>query len=428
VSARPLRLAVYGYVEKEAGGLASANFVVLERLAQRGHFIDFYAIDPFVRPAQLFCYPGFRYLGFRLAPLEWGWKAVNRVPTQAARRAAQHAYAQVTHMGYNRAIGKAITRAHRQQPYDALLTLGLLSPFRVPELPAVSWDQGTPNGEREALLAQKERLTALCGGGLCLALTGYYRYREARARRLLRYSRLVICGSRWALSSWRQLGLPADRGFAIPYPVDLERFTPAGREPAGGPRICLLHLGRLVPRKRLDLLLEAFQLLRRDGPDVLLRVIGSFAYARGYQALLRDARLVAGVEYRPHVPRAEAWEALRRADVLVQPSENENFGTAVAEAQACGLPVVLGPSNGTGDYLDSAEFTFPTYDPPAVAAAMARAVRAVRERRDLLTARARAAAERHYAVDGVVGRLLDVLRHAAAGDRARTGPASVLTP
>jgi hypothetical protein len=90
--------------------------------------------------------------------------------------------------------------------------------------------------------------------------------------------------------------------------------------------------------------------------------------------------------------------------------------------------VVLGPSNGTGDYLDSAEFTFPTYDPPAVASAMARAVRAVRERRDLLTARARAAAERHYAVDGVVDRLLDALRHAAAGDRARTGPASVLTP
>jgi glycosyltransferase involved in cell wall biosynthesis len=309
------------------------------------------------------------------------------------------------------------------------LTLGLLSPFRVPEVPTVSWDQGTPNGERAALVRQKERLTALCGRGLYAALTGYYRYRVAVARRRLRRSRLVICGSRWALGSWQELGLPGDRGFPIPYPVDLDLFRPADREPAAGRPVRLLHLGRLVPRKRLDLLLEAFQLLRRDEPGVRLQVIGSFAYARGYQALLGDPRLTAGgVEYQAHVPRAEAREALRRADVLVQPSENENFGTAVAEAQACGLPVVLGPSNGTGDYLDSDEFTFPAYDPPAVASALARTVRAVRERRDELTARARAAAARHYAVDGVVDRLTEVLRRAAAGAFARAGTASVHAP
>src|SRR5262249_21180057 len=142
VSEPPLRLAVYGFVEKEAGGLASANFVVLERLVQRGHCVDFYAVDPFVRPEQLFRYPRFRYVGFRLPYLEWGWKAVNRVPTRAARWAAKQAYSQVTQTGYDRAIGQAIARGHRERPYDALLTLGLLSPFRVPEVPTVSWDQG----------------------------------------------------------------------------------------------------------------------------------------------------------------------------------------------------------------------------------------------------------------------------------------------
>jgi glycosyltransferase involved in cell wall biosynthesis len=418
MSEHPLRLAVYGFVEKEAGGLASANFVVLERLLQRGHFVDFYAIDPFVRPVQLFDYPNFRYLGFRLSYLEWAWAVVNRVPTQAARWAAQQAYSQFTHMGYNRAIGKAIARAHRERTYDALLTLGLLSPFRVPEVLTVSWDQGTPNGERAGLIAQKQQLTSLCGWGLYAALMSYYRYREARARRLLRYSHLVICGSRWAMGSWQELGLPATRSFALPYPVDLDLFTPADRDTGPGP-IRLLHLGRIVPRKRLDLLLEAFHLLRRDDPNVRLRVIGTFAYARGYQALLQGPRLMAGVEYQPHVPRAEAREALRQADVLVQPSENENFGTAVAEAQASGLPVVLGPSNGTRDYLDSDEFTFPTYDPRAVASALGRAVCAVRERRDELQIRARAAAERSYDVDRIVDRLLAILRAATADAHVR---------
>src|SRR5262249_57663456 len=94
-----------------------------------------------------------------------------------------------------------------------------------------------------------------------------------------------------------------------------------------GRRVRLLHLGRLVPRKRLDLLLEAFQLLRRDEPDVRLRVIGSFAYARGYQALLRDPCLTAGVEYQPHVPRAEARGRLRRRGRRVQPRGDGEVGT-----------------------------------------------------------------------------------------------------
>jgi glycosyltransferase involved in cell wall biosynthesis len=427
MSTHPLRLAVYGYVDKAAGGLASANFVILERLIQRGHPIDFYAIDPFVRPAELFAYTNFRYLGFRLSYLEWGWPVVNRIPIHPVRWVAQNAYSQITHAGYNRAIGKAIRRAHQKKPYDALLTLGLLSPFQVPEVPTVSWDQGTPNGERDGLVAQKERLTALCGRGLYLALTGYYRYRMRVARKRLSHSRYLICGSRWALESWRELGLRAEQGFSIPYPVDLELFTPAERQAVGRP-IRLLHLGRLVPRKRLDLLLEAFQLLRKDDPDVLLRVIGSFAYARGYQALLRDARLLDGVEYQPHVPRAEARQALRQADVLVQPSENENFGTAVAEAQACGLPVVLGPSNGTADYLDSDEFSFGVYTAQAVAAAMSCAVRAVRQRRDELTSRARAAAEYHFAVDRVVDRLTDILRRCGVESGRPEATASVPTP
>jgi glycosyltransferase involved in cell wall biosynthesis len=425
MSDAPLRLSVYGFVEKEAGGLASANFVVLERLVQRGHFVDFYAIDPWVRPEQLFVYPNFRYRGFQLRRLDQGWQVVERVPTSAARWAVRHAYSQLTHMAYNRVIGTAIGRAHREHPYDALLTLGLLSPFDVPGVTTVSWDQGTPNGERTALGAQRKLLTRLCGWGLYAALMSYYRYREARARRLLRHSQVVICGSRWALESWQELGLPARRGFPIPYPVDLDLFTPAGRQPGGARPVCLLHLGRLVPRKRLDLLLEAFQLLSQDDPNVRLRVIGSFAYAHGYQALLRDARLMAGVEYQPHVPREEARNLLRQADVLVQPSENENFGTAVAEAQACGLPVVLGPSNGTGDYLDSDEFTFATYDPSTVASAMGRAVCAVRERPNELASRARAAAERHYAVDQVVDLLLEVLRQVRArdvGSQARKVP------
>ena len=400
----PLRLAVYGYVEKEAGGLASANFVVLERLLQRGHFIDFHAVDPWIRPTELFAIPRFRYRGYRLGWLELGWGVVRRLPTRPLRRGVEFGYNMFVHAKYNRAIERGIATDHRRQPYNALLTLGLLSPFRVPGLPTVSWTQGTPNGERTALVSQRSQLIRLCGRPLYGALMAFYRWREWCTRRQLRHSQWVIGGSQWAVDVRRQLGLAPGRGFALPYPIDLERFAPRGKAPAAGRPVVLLHLGRLVPRKRLDLLLEGFQLLRRREPDVVLRVIGSFAYALGYQAFLRDPQLTEGVEYRSHVPRAEALAALHQADVLVQPSENENFGATVAEAQACGLPVVLGPTNGTRDYLDTQEFAFQMYEPEAVADAMARAVRAVRSG-EHCAVKARAAAERHYDPDAVADRL-----------------------
>jgi glycosyltransferase involved in cell wall biosynthesis len=424
MSDSPLRIAVYGYVEKEAGGLASANFVVLERLLQRGCFIDFHAIDPWVRPEELFAAPRFRYCGYRLEWLERGWGLVRCLPTRRLRHGAEFAYSQFAAARYNRAIERGIATAHRRRPYDALLTMGLLSPFRVAGLPAVSWTQGAPNGEREALVGQRSLLTRLCGRRLYAALMALYRWREWVARRQLRHSALVIGGSRWAVDSWRRLGLPAGRGFALPYPVDLKRFAPSAKKPAAGRAVVLLHLGRLAPRKRVDLLLEGFQLLRRRERDVLLRVIGSIPYATGYQALLRDPRLMEGVEYRSHVPWDEALAALAQADVVVQPSENENLGTAVAEAQACGLPVVVGPTNGTQDYLDTRELAFQAYEPEAVADAMARAVRAVRGRGPELRAGARAAAERHYDPDAVADRLERILRRAAGQTGAATAEAA----
>jgi glycosyltransferase involved in cell wall biosynthesis len=39
--------------------------------------------------------------------------------------------------------------------------------------------------------------------------------------------------------------------------------------------------------------------------------------------------------------------------VLVQPSEEEDFGSSVAEAQACGIPVIIGPTSGNRDYLSA---------------------------------------------------------------------------
>jgi glycosyltransferase involved in cell wall biosynthesis len=119
------------------------------------------------------------------------------------------------------------------------------------------------------------------------------------------------------------------------------------------------------------------------------------------------------VEYRPGIPRAAVPELLRRTSVVVQASENENFGSSVAEALACGVPVVLGSSNGTGEYIDANSEVFDSYTPESVAAAILHVVEARAAEPERVSRDARAAAERSFSAGTVVDRLLGILAEVA---------------
>jgi glycosyltransferase involved in cell wall biosynthesis len=73
------------------------------------------------------------------------------------------------------------------------------------------------------------------------------------------------------------------------------------------------------------------------------------------------------------VSQAEVLDYLREADMVVQPSECEEFGHAIAEAMACGVPVVVGPTNGTREYAPPAgSVVIDHYEPASLADALER--------------------------------------------------------
>jgi glycosyltransferase involved in cell wall biosynthesis len=145
-------------------------------------------------------------------------------------------------------------------------------------------------------------------------------------------------------------------------------------------------------------------LLLESEPRAFLRVVGSAPYAKGLLRLLD--RLPQGrFEYLPRVEREGIPDLLRRTDLLVQPSEQEDFGSSVAEALACGTTAVLGPTNGTRAYIGDAAFPFESYTAEAVAAAMRRAVQAIRRDPEQVRRRARQAAEREFGLPAMVDRL-----------------------
>jgi glycosyltransferase involved in cell wall biosynthesis len=96
----------------------------------------------------------------------------------------------------------------------------------------------------------------------------------------------------------------------------------------------LLFLGRLHPKKGLDLLLDAMMRL----PDaVTLDIYGSGD--PDYVAHIR-ARCGSRIRLHGHADEAIKAQAFANADLFVLPSFSENFGIAVAEALAHGIPVL----------------------------------------------------------------------------------------
>jgi glycosyltransferase involved in cell wall biosynthesis len=106
-------------------------------------------------------------------------------------------------------------------------------------------------------------------------------------------------------------------------------------------RRTVLFLSRLHPVKRVDLLLAAWPLVTMARPDARLIIAGEGDASYVRELRERAAPLADSVRFVGFVEGKEKAALFGAADVFVLPSQHENFGIAVLEALAFGLPVVL---------------------------------------------------------------------------------------
>jgi glycosyltransferase involved in cell wall biosynthesis len=188
-------------------------------------------------------------------------------------RGLKRGYPTALDAAWRRTYEPVVSTEHARAPYAAVLALGARSPFRLPGVPTITWVQGGLSTELDAIRRLRRQVVAGSGWPFYLALTAAYRAGDRLERKALSRSDRIIVGSEWSRRTFLDGGFDPERVHAVPYAVDLQTFSPSATAPApGAPQI--VALGRLDPRKRLDLLLDAFRLVLLDHPHATLRIVG----------------------------------------------------------------------------------------------------------------------------------------------------------
>ena len=140
----------------------------------------------------------------------------------------------------------------------------------------------------------------------------------------------------------------------------------------------VLFLGRLVSKKSPELILEAFTGWREQTGHMepALLVLAGPDERDGYRQRLEASVLRLGLEgealFTGPLYGDAKWAAYRDADVFVLPSQNENFGNSVAEAIACGTPVIVTECCGIAPLVDQRAGLVVPYNREALQASLAR--------------------------------------------------------
>ena len=122
-------------------------------------------------------------------------------------------------------------------------------------------------------------------------------------------------------------------------------------------KVTLIFVGRVDNEKRLDILIQAFQQLKRS--DIQLAIAGIGAARKDLEKLVNDLNIEDKIHFLGFVQEEDLPALLNSADIFTMPSEAELLSIATLEAMSCGLPIVAAQAgalpelvtNGVNGYL-----------------------------------------------------------------------------
>jgi glycosyltransferase involved in cell wall biosynthesis len=144
--------------------------------------------------------------------------------------------------------------------------------------------------------------------------------------------------------------LPSVAIEVIPNGVDLDRFHPArnGDEPE---KLRLLTVGRLSVTKRVEMLIDAVEILHKEGLKLSLTIAGGGQLEQALRDIVSQKRLRDIVEVAGRVDPEDMPQMYRQSDIFISASMQEGMSNAMLEAMASGLPIVATRCEGVDELI-----------------------------------------------------------------------------
>jgi glycosyltransferase involved in cell wall biosynthesis len=175
-------------------------------------------------------------------------------------------------------------------------------------------------------------------------------------RRLIEAANAVHFTSSVEQAEAEALGLKCN-GVLIPLGIDLRGSARSAVERRKqGNTLTLLFLSRIDQKKNIEGLLQALRIVLSKKANVTLNIAGAGApkYIETLQSLARHLAIDDHVNWLGYVESERKEDALAAATAFVLPSYSENFGIAVAEALAAGLPCLVSRDVAISEQIEKA--------------------------------------------------------------------------
>lgn len=386
-------------VDLEGGGPIEGVRRLMDALAELGHTSELASVDDPDHAPELRFFSRDRALGPSTGRYGYSARLVPWLRANAAR------YDAVIVNGLWQHIGLATRQAlHRTATPYFVFTHGMLDPWFKHRYPAKHLKKWLywPWGEYRVLRDARAVLFT-CDEERLLARQSFWLYRAREA--------VVSYGT----------ASPPDNA-----PQARAAFLNAF--PALSNKRLLLFLGRLHEKKGCDLLIEAFGQVAATDPDVQLVMAGpdSEGWQPALQALAAQHGVGERVTWTGMLKDELKWGAFHASDAFCLPSHQENFGIAVTEAMACGLPVLISNKVNIWREIESDGAGLVENDDVESTARVLRQWLGMRpEARDAMREAAQASFERRFRIEQVARNLVQVL---AAGNEPAAATAARLDP
>jgi len=205
-----------------------------------------------------------------------------------------------------------------------------------------------------------------------------------------------------------------------PPPVDMAQGKAAffNKFPELEHRRLWLFLARMHPKKCGDYVIRAFAELKNSDPSLHLVMAGpdDSDCARDWKLLAENSGLRGRITWTGMIAGPVKWGALYAAELFVLPSHQENFGIAVVEALACGVPVVISKRINIWREIVSANAGIAGDDTLAATTAALREFDSLdTEARLAMKQNAMRCFDKHFVISRTVDRLLEIFREFKVG-------------